>query len=207
MKISASARHQQRRFARVVRRIELRLRSGKQRANNLCLIVADSLMQRRVALGIAHRVVRTAQTCHRLAQSVHRGVIQRPVSRPVGDLGIGPAVDQPQRGIRTVILQEPHQRRATLVVNSIGIGPGIDEPGKDLTVSLSGCGVQGRPAPVVGQRGIGSPVEQQHGQIAEPLAADVVERRVAFGIAPVKVDASAFDEDPDDIFLPVATGV
>ena len=121
--------------------------------------------------------------------------------------GIGPAVDQPQRGIRTVILQEPHQRRATLVVNSIGIGPGIDEPGKDLTVSISGCGVQGRPAPVVGQRGIGSPVEQQHGQIAEPLAADVVERRVAFGIAPVKVDASAFDEDPDDIFLPVATGV
>ncbi len=43
MQIPASARHQQRRFARIVRRIELRFRGREQRTHDLGLIVVDSL--------------------------------------------------------------------------------------------------------------------------------------------------------------------
>ena len=210
VQIPASARHQQRRLARIVRRIELRLRGREQCTHDLGLIVVDRLVQQRVAFGItAVRRVGSvlAQPYHDFRQPVCRGVVQRAVSRLVRSLGIGTAVDQPQSGIRAAVLYKPHQWRAALIVRGIGIGPGIDEFGQNLAVALPGGGVEGRFAPIVCGRGVGSLFQQQHDQIAVSLAADVMERRVALGIAPVEIDVAPFEENLHDVFLSVAAGV
>ena len=188
MQVPASARHQKRRLACIVRRIKLRLRGHEQCTHDLGLIVVDRLVQRRITIGITrHAVCRIGlrEACDHLRQAVCRGVVQRAVSRLISSLGIGTTVDQPQSGIRATVFHEPHQRRTSHVVGGIHVGPCLYESGKDLAVPISGRCVERSLGTVVGPSDVGSMIEQHGDYIAESLTTGVVEGRITLGITSV----------------------